>query len=191
MARPGDVIEVKTSGEKIVFLKTPRETGGELLQMEFFVNPGGFTPPPHIHADVEERVKVLSGRVNVIVGREEWEAGPGESAVFPMGERHGFAAVGDEQLRMLVDVVPPRDFDVLFETVFGFCADGKTDQHGRGPLLSSIPIARHYHTYLPGAPIVLQRLALTLAAPISWLLGYRSRYEKYSGRASERPAPPP
>jgi quercetin dioxygenase-like cupin family protein len=182
MAKPGDVIEVPATGEKIVFLRTPRETGGALLQMEFFVNPGGFTPVAHIHTDIEERVEVVSGRVSVIVGRKEWEIGPGESAVFPVGERHGFAAVGDEQLRMLVDVVPPRDFEVLFETVFGLHADGKSGAHGREPLLASVPIARHYHSYLPGPPIVFQRLFLTLAAPLAWLLGYRSRYEKYSGR---------
>lgn len=182
MARPGDVIEVPASGEKIVFLKTPRETNGELLRMEFFVNPGGFTPQPHVHADVEERVKVVSGRARVFVGRKEWEIGPGESAVFPVAERHGFQAAGDEQLRMLVDVIPPRDFEVLFETVFGFCADGKSDKHGHEPLLASIPLARHYHSYLPGPPIILQRLFLTLAAPVSWLFGYRSRYDRYSGR---------
>ena len=181
MARPGQVIEIPATGERFVFLKTARETDGELLQLEFFVNPGGFAPVSHIHTDVEERVRVIAGRASIKVGGKEQVLGPGESGVFPMRKSHTFAAEGEEQLHMLVDVLPARDFETLFETVFGYYREGKSDPHGHEPLLASVMLARTHHSYLPGPPILLQRLALTLASPISWAMGYRARHEKYSG----------
>jgi len=51
----GGMIEVPRTGEKFVFLKRPRDTNGELLEIEFFVR--DFAPPErlHVHMDTEER----------------------------------------------------------------------------------------------------------------------------------------
>ncbi len=40
MAKTGDVIENPTTGERITFLKTTRETNGELLRFEYSLPPG-------------------------------------------------------------------------------------------------------------------------------------------------------
>jgi hypothetical protein len=86
-------------------------------------------------------------------------------------------------LRMLVDVRPARDFQTLFETVFGLYRDGKTRRFGSEALLQGAVLGRANNTYIAGIPIVIQRVLFILASPIARLLGYRSRYEKYSGPA--------
>ena len=42
MIREGDVIENQITGERIVFRKTSRETNGQAVIIETFVQPNGF-----------------------------------------------------------------------------------------------------------------------------------------------------
>ena len=42
-------------------LKTARDTGGELFQMELTMQPGGFVAGEHIHPLQDERFEVISG----------------------------------------------------------------------------------------------------------------------------------
>ncbi len=70
MAKAGDVIENPITGERITFLKTTGETGGELLRFEYILRPG-FTIPEHVHPHQEERHEVLSGTLRGRVGGQE------------------------------------------------------------------------------------------------------------------------
>ena len=179
MARAGDVIEILRTGERFVFRKRPRDTNGELLEIDFFVKQ--FAPRPHIHARLEERVEVISGRARVRVGRKEWSAGPGDTVVFPPGVGHTFRAEGDEMLHFRCEVRPPMQMESLFETVFGLYRDGKTNKRGHENPLQGVVLAREHEAFLAGPPVWLQRPVIALLAAIGKLLGYRGRYEKYSG----------
>jgi len=179
MARAGDVFEIARTGERFVFRKRPRDTNGELLEIDFFVKQ--FAPRRHVHALVEERVEVISGKARVRVGRKEWSAGPGETVVFPPGVGHTFWAEGDEMLHFRCEVRPPMQMETLFETIFGLYKDGKTNKNGVPNLLQNLVLAHKHDAFLPGPPIAVQRAFLVVAAPIARLFGYRARYEKYSG----------
>jgi len=181
MAQPGDTVEIPATGERFVFLRTSAETGGEVLELEFHVNPGGFSARPHVHWDVEERVKVVSGRVLVTVSGEEQVLGPGESAVVPARQGHMVEVTGDEQAVFVVQVAPARGFEELFETIFGLYRDGKIGADGRGNLLQDAVISRRHNSFLAGPPIFAQRPVLAVLALVGWLFGFRARYERYSG----------
>jgi quercetin dioxygenase-like cupin family protein len=180
MARPRDVIEIPFTGEQFVFTKRPRETNGELLEIEFCVKE--FAPARHVHEKIEERVEILSGRAYVWMGGKESVAGPGETVVFPAGVGHTFKADGDDHLRFRCQVVPPGQMEPVFETIFGLYRDGKADGHGQPNLLQSVLLASESDTYLAGVPLWLQKPPVALGALIVKRLGYRLRYEKYSGR---------
>ena len=64
MARAGDVIENPIRGERVVFRRVAADTGGELVQFDFFMKPD--VPPvvEHVHARQEERIEVVSGTVS-------------------------------------------------------------------------------------------------------------------------------
>ena len=179
MTKSRDVFEIPHTGEKFTFTKRPADTNGELLEIEFLVKQ--FFPPAHIHADLEERVEILEGRARVRVGSKEWTAGPGETVVFAAGMAHGFRAEGDEMLRFRCEIVPPREMESLFETIFGRYRDGKADKHGQPNLLQSAVLADENRGYLAGPPIWLQKPGIAALAFIARRLGYKSRYEKYSG----------
>jgi hypothetical protein len=65
----------------------------------------------------------------------------------------------------------------MFETVIGIHSDGKNFRN----LLQSAVLAKENDTYLGGLPIWLQKPIVAVAATIARILGYRGRYEKYSG----------
>ena len=89
MAKAGDVIENPMTGEQITFLKTTRETNGELLRFEY-VLPPGFTIPEHVHPHQEERHEILSGTLRGRVGGQERDYGVGERVVGPAGVPHAW-----------------------------------------------------------------------------------------------------
>ena len=70
MAKAGDVIENPITRERITFLKTTRETNGELLRFEYVVPPRFFIPE-HFHPRQVEHHEVLSGTLRGRVGGQE------------------------------------------------------------------------------------------------------------------------
>ncbi len=175
----GDVVEIPRTGEKIVFFRRPRDTQGEVLEMEFFVREFALVAArPHIHAKSEERLEVIAGTVRVRTGRTEQVVGPGEPVVIPPGTAHSIQGESEEFLHFRLQMRPPMKTETMFETVAGLHRDGK---NFRG-LLQSAVLAKENDTYLARLPIWLQKPVVAVLATIGRLLGYRARYEKYSGR---------
>ena len=68
MAKRGDVVEHPVTGERITFLKTAQDTGGEYSRSDLRVRPRGFVAVPHVHPRTEETFEILSGKLFVSVG---------------------------------------------------------------------------------------------------------------------------
>ena len=181
MGERSDAIEVPRTGEKFVFLKRPRDTNGELVEIEFFVRDFALVAArPHIHTNTE-RVEVIAGTARMRRGREEQSLGPGDTLVIPPGMVHSLRREGEEFLHFRLQFRPPMKVETLFETLIGLHRDGKNYRHP----LQSVVMAREHDTYLGGPPIWLQKPLIAALASIGRLLGYRARYEKYSGPESQ------
>ena len=64
-----DVTEIPRTGEKLVFLRRPRDTQGEVLEMEFFVREFALVAArSHIHTKSEERLEVIAGTAQTVIG---------------------------------------------------------------------------------------------------------------------------
>jgi len=176
MIRAGDVIENPVTGERIVFRKTSRETGGQAVVIETYVQPNGFVAAAHVHPSQEERFEILSGEVGFKVGREKTVAGPGQRLVVPAGTPHKFWNAGDEVAHFVCEVRPALQFESLLETMFALAADGKTNRKGMpNPLRLAVIARSHFDTVrLPFPPAWMQRMALALGATAGRLLGYRA-----------------
>src|SRR5438128_11994201 len=85
MIHAGDTIENPVTGERIVFNKTSRETGGEAVEIEVYVRPGGVVAAAHVHPFQSERFEVISGRIGMKLGRRTLEAGPDDIVVVDPG----------------------------------------------------------------------------------------------------------
>jgi mannose-6-phosphate isomerase-like protein (cupin superfamily) len=179
MIKAGDTIENPVTGERIVFRKTSRETGGRAVVIETFVQPNGFVAAAHVHPDQEERFEVLRGSVGFKVGRDKLVAGPGQRLTVPAGTPHKFWNAGDEVAHFVCDVRPALQFESLLETMFALAAAGKTNRKGMpNPLRLAVIANAHFDTVqLPFPPALLQRIGLALGAPVGRLFGYGPTYE--------------
>ncbi len=190
MINAGDAIENPVTGERIVFRKTARETNGEAVVIEAHVQPSGFVAAAHVHPHQEERFQVLRGSVGFRVGRKRSVAGPGERLTVPAGTPHAFWNAGDDEARFVCEVRPALQFEQLLETMFALAADGRTNRKGMPNPLRLAVIAQHHFedVRLPFPPAWLQRLGLTLGAPIGRLFGYETVYVPAAGTPVESAA---
>jgi len=177
--RAGDTIENPVTGERIVFHKTSRDTGGEAVVIECFVRPHGFVAAAHVHPSQEERFQVLSGSVGFRTPLGEQIAGPGERVTVPAGTPHKFWNAGDDEAHFVCEVRPALQFEQLLETMFALAADGKTNRKGMpNPLRLAVIANAHFDTVrLPFPPAWMQKVGLLLGAPLGRLLGFRPTYE--------------
>lgn len=170
-------------GHWVTFLQTSEQTNGRLLQIEYGVNKPESKPaiPLHKHLRCEERFEVVSGQLGVLLDGERRVLEVGEQVVIPPGTPHTFWNAGDGKLRFITDVRPPGDLQTYWETVFGLAQAGKVGRNGLPNLLQLAVVAPLADSYDPKVPTVLMKLMLAVLGTIGRLLGYRAKYEKYSG----------
>lgn len=94
------------TGERIVFRKRARDTGGELFEMSVFLAPQGFIAAPHVHPQQEERFEVAGAPVVFKVAGHERLYQPGEVVVVPPGTPHVWWNPGTEEAATLVQPGP-------------------------------------------------------------------------------------
>jgi quercetin dioxygenase-like cupin family protein len=183
MIRAGDTLENPITGERLVFRKTSRETGGQAVVIETFVEPHGFVAAAHVHPSQEERFQVLRGTVGFKIGGKEQIAGPGTRVTVPAGTSHKFWNAGEETAHFVCEIRPALQFESLIETMFALAADGKTNRKGMpNPLRLAVIANAHFDTVrLPFPPALLQRFGLALGAPVGRALGYGPVYVPAAG----------
>jgi mannose-6-phosphate isomerase-like protein (cupin superfamily) len=124
MARAGDEVENASTGERIVFLRTSADTGGELLEMENVWTRAEHRTPPHVHPEMEETWEVVSGRAGFRIGDEEHSAGPGESVVAPPGVAHHAWNEGGGETRLRITMRPALRWEEFVVALFADPASG-------------------------------------------------------------------
>jgi quercetin dioxygenase-like cupin family protein len=184
MAKAGDTIESPHSGARIVFLKTARDTNGELLQLDDVMQGGGRVPIEHVHPYMEERFEILSGTARLRIRGQERDVGGGETVVVPAGTPHVWGNPNEDEVHLILELRPALRMEEWFETFFGLQKDGKVNpKSGLPNTLQWAVISREYEDeiYLASPPLWVQRVRFGLLATIGKLLGYKARYPKYSG----------
>ncbi len=201
MAKAGDTIESPVSGACILFLKTARDTYGELLQIDDVMKGGGRVAIEHVHPYIEERFEILSGTARLSMRGQERDFGAGETVVIPADTPHVWGNPNDEEVHLILEFRPALRMEEWFETFFGLQKDGKINPNSSLPnLLQWAVISREYEDelYLASPPLLVQRVRFGLLAAIGKLLAYKARYAAYSGaeeplarREGERPSAAP
>jgi mannose-6-phosphate isomerase-like protein (cupin superfamily) len=123
MARAGDVLENAKTGDRLTFLRTAADTGGELLEYDLRFVPRGFAVRDHVHPHQEERHEVLEGSLGIVVDGREQRLGAGESETVPPATRHRIFKTQDEPILARFAIRPALESDVLLETLFAIGGD--------------------------------------------------------------------
>lgn len=182
MARAGDAIHHPVTRERVIWRRVAADTGGELLQMDFVAEPGGFVAREHVHPKQTERFEVLSGALRMSVDGQERLLRAGDVAVVPPGHRHVWANAGEDEAHFALEFTPALRSETFFETWFGLGKDGKTDGRGMPNLLQLAVIFREFKHEIRAAGIPYP-IQLALFAPLALIgraVGFRARYPRYS-----------
>jgi quercetin dioxygenase-like cupin family protein len=175
------------TGERIVFRKRARDTGGELLEMSLYLAPRGFIAAAHVHPNQEERFEVSGAAVTFRVAGKDRIYEPGEVAVVPAGVPHVWWNSSDTEAATLVQFRPALDTETFFETFFGLASAGKVGKKGLPNPLQMMVLARDYRREmaLPRAQQAILGPIAMVVAPLARAMGYRGRYDRFSGPRSE------
>jgi mannose-6-phosphate isomerase-like protein (cupin superfamily) len=152
------------TGDTVTFLRTARETGGELVEFQGEVPPGGSGPPAHLHLGAEESFTVVEGLLELRLGRRRLRLGPGETATVPPGTAHTFANPTAAPVTFLTRMTPAGRFEELLRIQ---AAAGRLP-----PLLRIATVNRgpDASLFLAGIPVPVQRVLWNGLAALAHLL---------------------
>ena len=179
MAYKGQTIENPVSGEKITFLETSRDTGGERLTIELELSPDGSVPGAHVHPEQEERFHVLEGTMKFRLGMKRIVAEAGDTVVVPKGRVHRFENAGDGVARARVEVVPALDMEELFETTVELAMEGNVTRSGMPKPTHLALFVRRFEREVR-APFPPAWMVRVLMAPLAALGRRRGHGERYA-----------
>ena len=178
MAKQGDQITNARTGQRMIFLKTGKETKGQLLEIDSFNPKTDMKEPIHIHPKQESSAEVVSGKLHFLVGGKEKIIGPGERIVIPAGVPHCFWNEDDMEAHSIQRFSPALTIDEFFETFFALSRDGKLHKNGIPAFLhAALIMLKHKNDIrVVNPPWPIQLMTYLTLAPIGLLMGYRATY---------------
>jgi quercetin dioxygenase-like cupin family protein len=174
----GQTLVNPVTGERMTFLETAAETGGDRVVIELHADPGGSVAAAHVHPSQWETFEVVSGTLGAKVGRRTAEAVAGQTLGVAPGVSHTWWNAGDDELVFRCAISPALQFESLIETMFSLAADGKTNKKGMpNPVRLAVIANAHFDTVrLPVVPAWMQKTALALGSPFGKAIGYGATY---------------
>lgn len=169
-------IENPVTGERFTLEASSHETGGAWTIGVLEVTPAGFVPM-HRHAAHDERIEVLEGEIEVVVGRLRRRLGPGESTTIARGQAHAWRnASADRTLRFRGTMTPGHPgFELFLRVLFGLARDGEVRKSGLPRRLSDLGLLVEWDPSILAGP----------ARALGPLLRWSARRARARGRATE------
>jgi quercetin dioxygenase-like cupin family protein len=183
VARRGDTLENPVTRERMTFLETAADTGGELLRLEHVFAPGGFVPAAHTHPRQEERLEILAGTPRFLVAGEERTAQPGDVVVVSPDTPHRWWNAGEDETRVLIELRPALEMEAVFEVLAVLAREGKLNEQGFPSPLRGAVLSRRFRDEIAPAhdpripfdwlPLPVLNALLVVLALVGRVLGYR------------------
>lgn len=181
MAYTNKTIANTVTGQTIRFIKTAKETNGQLLEMESTYQSQSIEPVPHYHPHQAEDFEILSGEMNVRIDDQVKTLRQGDKLHIPQNTVHSMWNASGRKATVNWQVRPAMDTEYFFETAMGLANDGKVNAKGMPPILQTVLMANRFSDVFrltkPGP--VVQKIVFTLLTPFAYLAGYKPTYSKY------------
>jgi mannose-6-phosphate isomerase-like protein (cupin superfamily) len=114
----GQTLTNRVTGERIIFLETAAETGGNRVVTELHVDPGGSGAAAHAHPSQWETLEVIAGRLGAKVARRRVEIGAGQMLGVAPGVPHAWWNAGDDELVVRCVTSPAPESESPIEAMF-------------------------------------------------------------------------
>lgn len=181
MAKKGQTIRNKVTGESITWIETSADSGGRHLSFQFEVAPNGFVPVRHIHPNQDEYFEIESGELKIELNGHTRVLKSGETIVIPKGQPHQWWNNSNSvPVKLHARFEPALKTEVFFEQFFGLGNDGKTKTDGTPSFMQIMSMSNEYDIFIAGPPIPVQRVMGFLIGGIARLIGFKKYYKQYS-----------
>ncbi len=162
------------TGQRMRFLLTADDTGGELLRIETVNPPTATFEPLHVHPRQVTSAEVVSGALTFIVDGTRHHVPAGETITIPANVPHAFCNEGAEDAVAIQEARPALHLAEFFETYFGLAERGELDEHGNPSLLRVAALGPRFadDIRMVKPPWALQRVVFALLGPIARARGY-------------------
>jgi mannose-6-phosphate isomerase-like protein (cupin superfamily) len=190
VSRLGDVYENRVTGELAVVLRGDEDGPGQPGLVHLTVRPHGAVVGEHVHPRMQERFRVISGRLGTRIGGVERTLTAGEEVIVPPWTPHDWWNSGETNAGVLIELSPPDPrFEALIGSLFGLANAGRTNAKGRPNPFQLALIAEEFDDvirFTKPPPVVQQ----ALLGAIGRRRGYRASYPEYL-RPHRRTTPDP
>lgn len=115
----------RSTGERIVFLRTAEDTDGALLEMDDFWPRADHQTPEHLHPAMEERWEVIAGKVRFEIDDVPRTAEVGDTVVASPGTPHSARNVGPEPAHLRIQMRPALRWQEFVERLFALAPDAQ------------------------------------------------------------------
>ncbi|PZR98978.1 MAG: hypothetical protein DLM70_16335 [Chloroflexi bacterium] len=130
---------------------------------------------------MEESITLIRGHLGTWIAGTEKILAPGDRVQIAPGTPHRWWPLGDEQVRVLLEVRPGDRFEQMWRQFMGLSQDGKMHPK-RGPkFLQIVAMQREFSDVMQvaGIPPFVQRVLFGALAPIAQVRGYKGKYDQY------------
>ena len=168
-------------GEKLCFTRVIKETDGDKVEVENWVQPG-CGPVMHVHRRQEESLTVISGKLATQVkGEEPVYHQPGDTVIFKKGVWHRFWNAGDDVLNCKGWIKPADNIVYYLTEIYKSLNNGK--DHRPEASAAAFLMTRYKSEFdVGGIPEFVKHIII----PIQYIFG------KISGSHKKfKDAPPP
>jgi mannose-6-phosphate isomerase-like protein (cupin superfamily) len=150
--------------------RSTADTGGQYLEIRV-VTPPGDGPPLHVHHHAEERYHVLSGELEVRLGKEWKRVSPGEMVTVPAGVPHTLR--NSVPVELINVHRPALDFERMFRRMHALVTEqgvGVPPKNLRSAVLLGMLFSAHERE---NATVQLPQAVMRGLAALGRLLRYR------------------
>ena len=118
-------------GDRITFVKTSRETGGQSSLLELELVPLAQGTPLHYHDRFAETFTVLEGELTVRSGNQLNKLRPGQTFTVPPGTKHCFFNAQNTPVRAMIELNPASEgFENGIKIGYGLAREGQCNAKG-------------------------------------------------------------
>jgi len=187
MSKRGDAFNNPITGEYGAVRLGTEDTPDKRVVTDLRVHPGGAVIGEHVHPSIDERFTVVSGKIGYRLDGKEGVATGGDVLEIMRGQVHDWWNAGDDEARVIVEVMPADRFELMISTLFGLANDGKTNKKGVPNPLQMAVIAQEFADIVQfmNPPPFMQNVLFGILAPIGRWRGYQAIYDRYVNRDTE------
>jgi quercetin dioxygenase-like cupin family protein len=182
MAKVGQVLTNKITGDSYEFLETSESTNGKFVSMKAVISTIGHLVPNHFHVFQDESFEVISGKLTIFFEGKKTKLKDGEQIKLPKNISHNHYNSESEPVTYIHTISPALDFEYLIENLMGLAGDGKS-KNGKYGLIQELVTLKYLDSksFLADIPLPIQKIMMNTVAPFGRMMGYRAIYKKYSG----------